>query len=123
MGVLEEFTKLLAYMGNEGARNGHLNIIPITHLTDIGAVVKKILHFFEGNGSLSELPEDIKTRVVNMKKVYNTENNNSKEELLTYMREYEEYPMHGGRRKRTTKKSKKSKSKKSKKSKKVTVRR
>jgi hypothetical protein len=107
-------------MGDEGARNGYsINVRnPELSPSEIGEVVKNILAYFEGN-ELS-VPEDIKPRVIDLKKLYDKENTNSKQELLTYMREFDPSPMHGGRVKRKSRKSKKSrKSRKSKKSKKL----
>jgi hypothetical protein len=103
--LLDTFTQLLAYMGDEGAQDGYVNVNINIRDTPISPnqrtrMVKKMVDFIVNDARLSGIPEDIKVKVVALKDLANNpEYSSQKDELLEYMREYDadEGDMRGGR--------------------------
>jgi hypothetical protein len=105
--LLDTFTQLLAYMGDEGAQDGYNNI----NIRDESIspaqrtrMVKKMIDFIANDTRLSGIPEDIKAKVIALKDLVNDPiYSEQKEELLDYMREYNaDDTMRGGSRRRKT---------------------
>jgi hypothetical protein len=106
--LLDKFTQLLAYLGDEGAKDGYRNgtnnagnpkySVPIrsTPSPDLGNVVNSVKDFLM-------MPSDIVKKVYDFKAIFDNANQESKDELINYMNEYEAAPMRGGKR-RTLKK-------------------
>jgi hypothetical protein len=105
--LLDTFTQLLAYMGDEGAQDGYNNINirdePITP-AERSRMVKKMVNVIVKNIRPSGMPEDIKAKVDALKELAdNPIYSDQRQELLDYMRQFEANDeMRGGSRRRKT---------------------
>jgi hypothetical protein len=105
--LLDTFTQLLAYMGDEGAQDGYNNInIRDESISpaERNRMVKKMVNVIEGNARLSGMPKDITAKVNALKELAdNPIYSGQRQELLDYMREYNaDDTMRGGSRRRKT---------------------
>jgi len=121
--LLDKFTQLLAYVGDEGAKDGyflHHNVeeksvysVPIRDETlseeTLIALVKKIKKFIKNNKPINGVPPDIMIKITELKDLYDgTKATSSKKELIQYMSDYgANSGMHGGTRKKLRQRSKK----------------
>jgi hypothetical protein len=105
--LLDTFTQLLAYMGDEGAQDGYNNINirdePISP-AERNRMVKKMVNVIVKNIRPSGMPEDIKAKVDALKELAdNPIYSDQRQELLDYMRQFEANDeMRGGSRRRKT---------------------
>lgn len=113
--LLDKFTQLLAYVGDEGAKDGYflrsnntgnpvysINIraepLPEESLTKL---VKKIKSLLKTNKPVAGFPADVIGKAGDLKALYDsTANASTKKELIDYMSEFSSNSggMHGGRR-------------------------
>ena len=101
--LLDTFTQLLAYMGDEGAQDGYNNInIRAERINpeQRTRMVKKMVKFIVDDVRLSGIPEDIKPKVIALKELAdNPVYLAQKQGLLDYMGQYNaENTMRGGKR-------------------------
>ena len=109
--LLVEFTNLLAYIGDEGAKNGYSGTIRDPPLTDDQLKSFKHIVYFKlfGNqeDTLMKLPDDIKSKVLALKDLVKESSLEKKNELRAYIHEYHpNYRMKGGKRSKKSKKTK-----------------
>ena len=118
--LLDEVTKLLAYVGDEGAQDGYflrttntgkaVYSIPIRpeplENEALEGLVNQVKMFLESDTPLDNVPKDIVNKVNNLKNAFNESTDEEKAEVIEYLSIYEVNPMHGGRRKRNNRKSK-----------------
>ena len=118
--LLDEVTKLLAYVGDEGAKDGYYvrennagNAVYSTPIRPepledeaLEDLVNQVKMFLESDTSLDNVPKDIVNKVNNLKNAFNESTDEEKAEVIEYLSMYEVNPMHGGRRKRNNRKSK-----------------
>lgn len=120
--LLDAFTQLLAYVGDEGAKDGYflrrdpsgnpVYSIPIRakSLADekIADLVNQLPTFLTQDTTLAGFPDDIVKKATNLKELYNsTASVSTKQELIDYMNEFEgSVGMQGGLRKKAMRKSK-----------------
>lgn len=105
--LLDTFTQLLAYMGDEGAQDGYINSNisirdePISS-SECNRIVNNMRNYIAGDAELYNVPEDIMLKVVALKELANNPMYlDQKNELLEYMAEYNaENGMRGGLRRR-----------------------
>lgn len=105
--LLDTFTQLLAYMGDEGAQDGYINSNisirdePISS-SECNRIVNNMRNYIAGDAELYNVPEDIMLKVVALKELANNPMYlDQKNELLEYMAEYNaENGMRGGSRRR-----------------------
>lgn len=112
--LLDEITKLLAYVGDEGAKDGYflrtnnagnpIYSIPIRNepLEDesLETLVNQVKEFLESDTPLDNVPKDIVNKVKILKKAFNESTDEEKAEVIEYLSSYEANPMQGGRNKR-----------------------
>lgn len=110
--LLDEVTKLLAYVGDEGAKDGYylrennagkaVYSTPIRqeHLEyeAIEGLVNQIKELLESDTPLDNVPEDIEEKVMNLKSAFDDSADEAKNEALEYLGSYEANPMQGGSR-------------------------
>jgi len=137
--LLDKLTQLLAYVGDEGAKDGYfvksnnsgnpvysINIRPEPILeNDIRVLVKQIKRLLTKNTPVSGFPQDVLDKTVELKASYDATSSASvKDELINYLSEYANNSgmsgmsgMRGGARKSKriskSRKNKKTKSRKS----------
>ena len=119
--ILDELTKLLAYVGDEGAKDGyflHTNndsnpvySVPIRNhpLTndEMGNLINNVKRLLENDTPLdNSIPNDVVYKVNNLKVIFNESSNDGKDGVIEYLNNYEANLMQGGRRKRNNRKSK-----------------
>lgn len=121
--LLDNFTQLLAYAGDAGAKDGYflrhnnddkpIYSIPIRDepLSEetLVALVKKIKKFIKNNKPINGVPSDIIIKITELKDLYDaTKATSSKKELIQYIGDYgANSGMHGGTRKKLRQRSKK----------------
>jgi hypothetical protein len=111
--LLDKFTQLLAYVGDEGAKDGYflrmnnsgksvysINIRPepVTD-EDITELVRKIKGLLTKNKPVKEFPQDVVAKANELQALYNSSNEGAKQELIEYIDGFGNTGMHGGRRK------------------------
>ena len=118
--LLDEVTKLLAYVGDEGAKDGYflrtnnannpVYSIPIRAEPlvneELEDLVYQVKMFLERGTPLYDIPQDIVNRVISLKKAFDESTKERKAEVIEYLSSYEANPMQGGRNKRNNRKSK-----------------
>ena len=118
--LLDEVTKLLAYVGDDGAKDGYflrtnnannpVYSIPIRTEPlvneELEDLVYQVKMFLERGTPLYDIPQDIVNRVISLKKAFDESTKERKAEVIEYLSSYEANPMQGGRRKRNNRKSK-----------------
>ena len=99
--MADQFTRLLAYMGDERALDGYTNITPISESADIQQFVENVKEIF---ARMEAIPEGVRGKVVELLNTsYNT-NPEEKAELIEYIEEFDaSQGMMGGKRKRARK--------------------
>jgi hypothetical protein len=101
--LLDKFTQILAYVGDEGAKDGYflrynaenpvysiaIRAEPLTQ-ESLADLVDTIKEFVQNDAAVEEVPEDILTKISELKELYNssTTSENAKGELIEYMNEY-----------------------------------
>jgi hypothetical protein len=98
--LLDAFTMLLAYMGDEGAKDGYLtgitNGVPTysvdlrphpLEMAEIQTIVQQVLNFIKSDVPMELQHEDILEKVIHLKQLVNEKNQSMKDELFTYMTE------------------------------------
>ena len=120
--LLDKFTQILAYVGDEGAKDGYfLNTnnagnpvysIPIRSESlsgeELENLVRQIKKLLENNKPLVNIQDDIAKKAQSLKAAFDkVANKNIKNELIDYIGEFEVNPIQGG--KRNNRKSSKSK--------------
>ena len=112
--LLDTFTQILAYIGNDGAKDGYFS-----HRTNTGTpvysiairssplpedsvqdLVDQIKGHLETGTVLHDIPEDVVNKINELKVLYDsTEDAEAKEELIQYINDFEVNPgMQGGKR-------------------------
>lgn len=131
--LLEKMTELLAYAGDEGAKDGYIvssnnnnyknnnnnarnnkYSIPIRNVPlsdeELEDLVSQLKNLLENDEPLVGIPEDIAKKANSLKAAFDkVASTNIKDELITYISAFEVNPMQGGARKRNNKKLRKSK--------------
>lgn len=119
--LLDKFTQLLAYAGDNGAKDGYflrsnnsgnpVYSIPIRSESLSGVELKnlanQIKNLLESGKPLVNIPTDITKKANSLKEEYNVSDKETKEELIEYIDTYEANPMQGGMRQRNKRKSRK----------------
>ena len=129
--LLDRFTKILAYVGDDGAKDGYFlrennagN--PVYSITirpepmpeeNVARLVKKIKSLLKTNTPVTGFPADVVAKTNELKDVYDSSSSAAKKELLEYISEFGEFGefgnagMRGGRKtkRRSKRKSKRSK--------------
>ena len=112
--LLDEVTKLLAYVGDEGAKDGYflrtnnagnpVYSIPIRAEPlvneELEDLVYQVKTFLESGTPLYDIPQDIVNKVKILKNAFNESTDEEKAEVIEYLSSYEANPMQGGRNKR-----------------------
>ena len=110
--LLDEVTKLLAYVGDEGAKDGYylrsnnagnsVYSVPIRpeplETEELETLVAKVKELLENDTPLDDVPKDIVNKVNNLKKAFSKASDEAKAEVVEYLGAYEANPMHGGKR-------------------------
>jgi len=110
--LLDEVTKLLAYVGDEGAKDGYylrtnnagnsVYSIPIRpeplESEMLETLVAKVKDLLENDTPLDDVPKDIVNKVNNLKKAFSKASDEAKTEVIEYLASYEANPMQGGKR-------------------------
>jgi cellulose biosynthesis protein BcsQ len=110
--LLDEVTKLLAYVGDEGAKDGYYlrsnNVgksvysVPIRpeplETEELETLVAKVKELLENDTPLDDVPKDIVNKVNNLKKAFSKASDEAKAEVVEYLGAYEANPMQGGKR-------------------------
>jgi cellulose biosynthesis protein BcsQ len=110
--LLDEVTKLLAYVGDEGAKDGYylrsnnagnsVYSVPIRPeplgTEELETLVAKVKDLLENDTPLDDVPKDIVNKVNNLKKAYRKASNEAKAEVVEYLGAYEASTMQGGKR-------------------------
>ena len=108
--LLDKFTNLLAYVGDEGAKDGYflrtnnsgnrVYSVPIREepMKDLENLVKKIRGFLQKGKLVKDVPADVLEKITELKKVFDS--SHEKEELIKYMKDYDSSGMQGGTRKK-----------------------
>ncbi len=127
--LLEKMTELLAYAGDEGAKDGYIvssnnnnnnnarnnkYSIPIRNVPlsdeELEDLVSQLKNLLENDEPLVGIPEDIAKKANSLKAAFDkVASTNIKDELIEYISAFEVNPMQGGARKRNNKKLRKSK--------------
>ena len=116
-GLLGKVTELLAYAGDEEAQDGYLlnnNSYSIAFRSEplsqkqLKDLLKKVKGLLKKNTPLSGIPDNIHTRVMELKDSYESSEKKDKDELLEYLEDLEIGGMRGGTHK--YKRSRKSRS-------------
>lgn len=113
--LLDSFTQILAYLGDENAKDGYFlrrnNAGNPTYsinirkqpLVDLQSLIIQIKTFLENGTPLEHTPNDVSHKVDKLKEIFDKSEDSSKAELLQYISDYEVYPMHGGSRRKSIK--------------------
>ena len=113
--LLDAFTKLVAYLGDEAARDGYGNgnINLELEPEEINAIVKNIYRHLNGEEEINaELEDDVRVRVKKFIDAVEAGPPEQKPELFEYMEEYDAEPaMQGGARKKRGKRKRKTRGK------------
>ena len=122
--LLDRFTQILAYVGDDGAKDGYFlrennagnPVYSITIRPEpipeegVARLVKKIKSLLKTNTPVTGFPADVVAKTNELKDVYDSSSNVAKKELLQYISEFGEFGnagMRGGRKtKRRSKRSK-----------------
>ena len=96
--LLDAFTMLLAYMGDEGAKDGYLtgitNGVPTysidlrpnpLEMAEILMIAQQVLNFIKFDVHMELDHEDILEKVIHLKQLVNEKNQSMKDELFTYI--------------------------------------
>ena len=97
--LLDRMTKLLAYVGDEGAQDGY----PGATFRDVPLSDNQIRTLVNTIIELLNMPNDIKIKVTNLKNMFDEATDDEKRGLIEYLRDYEVNGMHGGRIRNTKK--------------------
>lgn len=109
----DTFTRLLAYMGDEGAMDGYLNengtySTPIRpsplQPNQIWNIVQNVLFLLRDDQPINPLiPADIRSRISALKRKFNKPSSAYERGfLILTIEDFDIYEMHGGRRRRST---------------------
>jgi len=126
--LLDKFTQILAYVGDEGAKDGYylrrnaagnsvysINIRqePVPE-EKIPMLIKKIKNLLKSNKPVTEFPQDIVVKIGELKALFDaTADESTKRELIDYISEFgNNSGMHGGLGKKTKRRSKNRKNRK-----------
>jgi hypothetical protein len=126
--LLDRFTQILAYVGDDGAKDGYflrennagnpvysINIRPEPMPEEsVARLVKKIKSLLKTNTPVTGFPADVVAKTNELKDVYDSSSTAAKKELLQYISEFGEFGNAGMRGGRKTKRRSKRKSKRSK---------
>ena len=122
--LLDRFTQILAYVGDDGAKDGYflrennagnpvysINIRPEPMPEEsVARLVKKIKVLLKANTPVTGFPADVVAKTNELKDLYDSSSTAAKKELLEYISEFGEFGnagMRGGRKtKRRSKRSK-----------------
>lgn len=120
--LLDKFTQILAYIGDEGAKDGYflrsnnagnpiysINIRaePLSEESLI-KLVKRIKSLLKNNKVVTDFSPDVVRKANELKTLYDsTADNSLKEELIEYMSNFNSNGMHGGRKTKRRSKSRK----------------
>ena len=126
--LLDKFTQLLAYIGDEGAKDGYFlrrnnsgDAVYSINIRDepipedlVKGLVKKIKSLLKTNKPVSGFPQDVVSKTTELKQLYDSVNSSMKQELIDYINDFgQNSGMHGGERKtRRNRKNRKTRSRK-----------
>ena len=101
--LLDTFTRFLAYIGDEYARDGYTEYekrdVELTH-EETQRLMPNILNFLKSGEALRQVPKDIVMKIKALKEVLDTQSQERRDELFQYIEDYMEAGnMHGGAKK------------------------
>jgi hypothetical protein len=96
--LLDEFTQVLAYVGDAQAKDGYGPELaqreePLSDAT-IDELIEKTKALLQTGKAIVDLPADILCKINYLKQLYDNSTINEKQELLDYLNTYESQPMH-----------------------------
>ena len=116
--LLDQLTRLLAYIGDEEAKDGYfiknnsgnpaysINIRPEPIAGRIKELVRKIKNLLTKNAPVIDFPENVVAKTTALKALYDRADESGKNELISYLEDFEfNSGMHGGAFKKTKRKS------------------